>query len=153
MRTRSFLSLCALGSLLLSSSVARAANTSTLGSTLDLQATLQSIGVTASVTGDDNGNALIKLQYRKVGEANFLPGHRLLPVSGNRALGSALFLEPGTNYEIKVTLEDPDNGAPQEVTGTVNTRPDTPPPQGAKHLYVNVNIPRFASNTHIRFGA
>jgi len=137
MRTRSLLSLWALGSLLLSSSVARAANTSTLGATLDLQATLQSIGVTASVTGDDNGNATVKLQYRKVGEADFLPGHRLLPVSGNRALGSALFLESGTNYEIKVTLEDPDNGAPQEATGTVNTRQDTPPPQGAKHLYVN----------------
>ena len=137
MRSRLLFSSWVIGSVLLSSSMVHAANTSTLGSSLDLQATLRSIGVTASVTGDDNGNATIKLGFRKMGEANFLPGHRLLPVSGNRAIGSALFLEPGTNYEIRVTLDDPDNGAPQEASGTVRTRDDMPPAQGSKHLYVN----------------
>lgn len=114
-----------------------AANTSTLDKALKLDATLQSIGVTAMVAGDDNGNAQVKLAFRKVGDANYLPGHALLPVSGGRRLSSALFLEPGTNYDIKVTLEDPDNGSPQEALGTIRTRDDLPPPQGSKALYVN----------------
>lgn len=137
MRHHLLLSSLAFASILTAGTWARAANTSTLDKTLTLDATLQSIGVTALVNGDDNGNATVKLGFRKVGEANWLSGHALLPVAGGRRIGSALFLEPGTNYELQVTLEDPDNSASQQATGMVRTHDDLPPPQGSKVLHVN----------------
>ncbi|MDI1479598.1 right-handed parallel beta-helix repeat-containing protein [Polyangium sp. y55x31] len=112
-----------------------AADTSTLGN-LTLRPTIHAVGVTAVVSGDDDGDAAVKLAFRKAGDASFTSGHPLLRTSGGRR-GSALFLEPATEYEVRVTLDDPDNGAPQEVTGTIRTRDDAPPPQGSKHLYVD----------------
>jgi hypothetical protein len=98
--------------------------------------TLKSLGVHWIVEGDDNANAAITLQYRKPGGAwqSGLPLFRvekgahdplkadykestrlaktLLEVPDNAWLfaGSALMLEPGTEYELKVTLKDPDGG-------------------------------------------
>ncbi|MBI5532495.1 MAG: right-handed parallel beta-helix repeat-containing protein [Deltaproteobacteria bacterium] len=126
----------AAGLVLLSSSAARAADSSTLGA-ITLRPTIASVGVTAPVQGDDNGNATVALSFRKTGDAAFLPGHRLMKVTGSRAIGSVLFLEPATGYDVKVTLNDPDNAAPIEQTSTVTTRADAPAVAAGASLYVN----------------
>lgn len=122
---------------LAAASPAFAADTSTLGNALTLRPTIHAASITAQVTGDDDGDATVTVAIRKTSDPTFIPGHRLLPASGGRYLGSAFWLSPSTDYEIKVTLDDPDNGGPQEIKGTLRTRDDAPPAQGSKHLYVN----------------
>jgi hypothetical protein len=118
-----------------SGSAALAANTSTLDAVAS-GATIHSVGLVASLTGDDNGNAVVKMQWQKAGDA-FKPGHALLRVDAMRAIGSAMFLEPATDYVIKVVLEDPDNAAPVEVAANVRTRDDVPAASTGTSLYVS----------------
>ena len=71
---------------------------------------------------DDNRNAHVDVSYRKQGETQWKLGMPLLRLQGERIYqqgswdvvspnmfaGSVLFLSPGTTYEVKVTLTDPD---------------------------------------------
>jgi hypothetical protein len=84
--------------------------------------TLHSLGVAWIVRDDDDRRARVRLQYRKVGDARWQSGaplfrvekgaHRMghygsrldVPSDGWLFAGSALFLAPGTAYELKLTL-------------------------------------------------
>jgi len=98
--------------------------------TLD-PATMHSLGLYWIVQGDDNKNARIDVEYRKVSvdkPAAWLKGPPLFRVEkgahknekGKSALnvppeawlfaGSVLMLEPGTEYELHLVLIDPDGG-------------------------------------------
>ena len=90
--------------------------------------TLRSLGVHWIIQGDDNQNAFIGLVYRKLGSSPWRTGARLfrverrahlmehgdselqVPDDGWLFAGSALLLEPGAAYELRLTLEDPDGG-------------------------------------------
>ncbi len=90
--------------------------------------TLRSLGVYWIIQGDDNQNAFIDLAYRKRGSSSWRKGARLVRVERGAHLmehgesdlrvpgdgwlfaGSVLLLEPGTTYELRLTLEDPDGG-------------------------------------------
>ncbi|NKB66214.1 MAG: hypothetical protein GKR89_04065 [Candidatus Latescibacteria bacterium] len=118
--------------------------------------TLHSIGVRWYVEGDDNGDAVCTLAYRAEGAETWLQGQPLLRVNretvdrdfdsygtnsgiytvGNLLAGSVLFLQPDTDYQIRLQLSDPDGGQ-GEFTETVRTRavPYAPPPRRTLHVY------------------
>jgi hypothetical protein len=88
--------------------------------------TLISLGFEWQVSGDDNGNASCLVQYRKQGQSEwreYLPlfriglGQKIYNAMATKdwfytipdaLAGSIMDLEPGTLYEVKLTLQDPD---------------------------------------------
>ena len=95
--------------------------------------TLHSLGVYWIVSGDDNRNGVVSVAYRKSGADRWADGPPLFRVEkgpygedrqGNVLevpkhawlfAGSVLFLEPGTGYELRLTLSDPDGGRAERI--------------------------------------
>lgn len=83
------------------------------------------------VEGDENRNAAVDVRFRKTHEASWraaLPMLRILrektaqgAIDGNLFAGSVLNLEPGSEYEVRFELSDPDGGH-ATATRTVTTR-------------------------------
>jgi hypothetical protein len=113
--------------------------------------TLISLGFEWQIDGDDNRNASVAVSYRKKGEQTWKEGLPLLRIGNERLnenaiqfvtinmlAGSIFDLEPGTDYECRFVLSDPDG-----VTGkaenlvTVRTRTEPQPATGGKvyHVY------------------
>ncbi|MBK8503697.1 MAG: right-handed parallel beta-helix repeat-containing protein [Saprospiraceae bacterium] len=75
--------------------------------------TIHSIGIEWPLTGDDNHNAVCAVQFRKAGTVSYqgaMPLYRVIFQGYNMLAGSIFFLDPGTNYDIKLTLTDPEGG-------------------------------------------
>jgi len=119
--------------------------------------TLINLGFEWLMEGDDNHNASVDVSYRKVGETAWKKGMPLLRlyhervtqpnvfnlVEPNMFAGSILDLEPGTAYEARFVVTDPDgvNGpggpaANAAKTVTVRTRPEPQPAAGGKTYHV-----------------
>lgn len=80
---------------------------------LESYATVHSIGFEWEITGDDNHDAACTVQYRVIGDAAFkeaMPLYRVDYEGYNTMAGSIFFLDPGSTYEIELTLIDPDGG-------------------------------------------
>ncbi|MHC4398198.1 MAG: right-handed parallel beta-helix repeat-containing protein [Planctomycetota bacterium] len=97
--------------------------------------TLENLGFRWYVEGDANRNASVAVSYRKKGETTFKEGLPMLRVhhevanqtygpwrTGNLFAGSVLFLEPGTEYEVRLTMRDPDVNEIPSRTVAVATR-------------------------------
>src|ERR1700691_1386918 len=118
--------------------------------------TLVSLCVAWNIAGDDNRNAHVDVTYRKKGDAGWKQGLPLLRlqheqvfggaprdggkhfysfVAPNMFAGSILNLEPGTEYECRFALSDPDGvkGKAQR-TVTIRTRQEPQPATGG-HVY------------------
>jgi hypothetical protein len=115
--------------------------------------TLRSLGAYWIVKGDANQNATVRLDYRKSGNDEWRAGQPLFRVEkGAHATkehgsklnvpddaylfaGSALMLDANTQYELKLTLHDPDGG---EATKTLAARTIAEPaaPSNARVRYV-----------------
>jgi hypothetical protein len=150
-------SLCLLLSLQLAgsvraSSVAQNSNAVSPGEFLIDPPTLINLGFEWFIEGDANRNAAVEVSYRKKGETPWkkaLPllrlqneeiyqGDRLHVISPNMFAGSILDLEPGTEYEARFVMSDPDGVRGQaEKTVTVRTRPEPKPYEGGQvyHVY------------------
>lgn len=107
--------------------------------------TLLNLGFEWLVEGDANRNASVAVSYRKAGDAAWKAGLPLLRlqhervtqpnvfnlVSPNMFAGSILDLEPGTAYEARFVMTDPDGiaGAAANAMKTVSvrTRPEPKP--------------------------
>jgi hypothetical protein len=128
--------------------------------------TLVSLGFDWKITGDDNRNASVDVSYRKKGESAWKKGlpllrlqrewvnggppqandNPLLPrfpfdyIVPNMFSGSILNLEPGTEYECRFVMTDPDGViAPRGETTktvTVRTRTEPMPATGGKTYHV-----------------
>ncbi|HEU4620498.1 MAG TPA: hypothetical protein VFV10_20860 [Gammaproteobacteria bacterium] len=118
--------------------------------------TLVSLGFEWRIAGDENRNAAVEVSYRKQGDEEWhraLPMFRLQnePVTGGRPrnatstfysytadnmfAGSILNLDPGTAYECRFALSDPD-GASGETARTVTVRTrDVPRAAPGGHVY------------------
>jgi len=85
-----------------------------------LYPTFECIGLRLSYTGDANSNATAKLKYREKGSSS---GAMLCPGAypRNRFAGSIFFLTPGRQFEVQVTLDDPDGAALERASGIVAT--------------------------------
>jgi hypothetical protein len=114
--------------------------------TIRVDATYENIGVVWSVGGDTNLNSSMTLEFRVTGTSAWRPGamavraYPALIVNGS-PLGldqwgaSAMFLDQGTMYDLRLTLTDPDGGdSTQTVTGT--TRTLATPDASGRQLYV-----------------
>ena len=103
--------------------------------------TLLNLGFEWAISGDVNRNATVAVQYRAAGEPAWRPALPLLRMGGEKVYrrrenldytvpdgfaGSILNLKPGTEYECRFTLSDPD-GATGETSHTVKVRTRTEP--------------------------
>jgi hypothetical protein len=113
--------------------------------------TLINLGFEWPITGDDNRNARVDVSFRKKGTTEWRKAMPLMRLQGehvyqgrasvgeyifnvvmpNMFAGSILDLEPGTEYEARFILTDPD-GVIGNATRlvTVKTRPDPKPAAG-----------------------
>ncbi len=114
--------------------------------------TLHSIGVHWVLGGDENQNAEVRLAWRTTGGAwhEGMPllrvekgaqkpekGHGSVEVPADARLyaGSVLWLEPGTDYEIKLHLIDPDGGDVEKLL-KARTIAEPVAPKDAVELHV-----------------
>ena len=97
--------------------------------------TLRCLGFRWYITGDSNRNAAVQVAYREAGTAAWRDAMPMLRVHhevanqdyepyrcGNLFAGSVMFLKPGTEYEVRLTMDDPDGGAPPVKMLAVATR-------------------------------
>ncbi len=92
---------------------------------LTAYSTLVAAGFEWRISGDDNFNCAVSLEYRTAGESAWRPAQPLMRVArdlwthgespGNLLAGSLFHLEPETDYEARLTLADPNGGAEQRV--------------------------------------
>src|SRR5262245_16188122 len=112
---------------------AHAADAVTPGAVTTPYPTLENVSIEWAVSDDDNANATASVRYRKQGDATFRDAMPLLRVPAgtsegfswtSKLSGSIFGLEPGTTYEIELSLSDPDGGdAMQTVTVSTRTMP------------------------------
>ena len=93
--------------------------------------TITNLAVEWAIQGDDNQNGVVAVQFREKGQDGWRKGMPLFRVPAgnnigfswaNKHSGSIFDLKPGTEYEIRLTLTDPDGGS-AERTVIARTRP------------------------------
>src|SRR5256885_7499444 len=114
--------------------------------------TLLNLGFEWAIEGDANRNAAVAVQFRTVGESKWRDALPLVRIGGENVYrrrenldytvphgfaGSILSLQPGTGYECKFVMSDPD-GVTGQPTQTVNvkTRAEPQPYDGGRVLHV-----------------
>ena len=114
--------------------------------------TLLNLGFEWSIQGDENRNAEVAVQFRAVGETAWRPALPLVRIGGERIYrdrehldyivpegfaGSILNLKPGTEYECRFQMKDPDGiSGEAKHTVTVKTRTEPMSYQGGRTLHV-----------------
>jgi hypothetical protein len=109
--------------------------------------TIKSIGIEWDITGDTNHNASCGITYNKTAMSSPISALPLFRVdfrgwfdgdSADRAYnmlaGSILFLEPGTAYDVQLSLIDPDGGKKDTVI-EIATRPVPALPTSGRTLH------------------
>src|SRR5206468_6302739 len=112
-----------------------AADKTTVKEFITEPATLISLGFEWRIDGDDNRNATVAVSYRKKGEQSWKDGLPLLRIGNERInenalqyitpngfAGSIFDLEPGTDYECRFVLSDPDGISGKAATHLVAVR-------------------------------
>jgi hypothetical protein len=113
--------------------------------------TLINLGFEWFIEGDDNRNASVEVSYRRQGDSDWKRALPMLRLQGERITngqhldvvvpnmfgGSILDLEPGTPYEARFVLSDPDGvrGEARKVVG-VRTRREPMPATGGRTFHV-----------------
>lgn len=92
------------------------------GVSIETHATFENAGVMVTVSGDANGDAVATLEVGIDG-GDLLEAHPLSRTHDDRFVGSAFLLGEGVDYELRVTLEDPDgvSGSPLTASGTTRS--------------------------------
>src|SRR5689334_21499414 len=114
--------------------------------------TLICLGFEWDITGDDNRNASVEVSYRRSGAGEWKEALPLLRMGGERVFratehldytvpdrfaGSVLDLDPGTEYEVRLTMKDPEGVTGQAVqTAKVRTRDVPKAAAGGRTLHV-----------------
>ena len=114
--------------------------------------TLHNLGFEWTITGDANRNASVSVEFRRAGESEWRQALPLLRLGGERIFrtrehldytvpdgfaGSILNLEPGTEYECRFELSDPDGATGRTgETVRVRTRTEPQPYEGGRTLHV-----------------
>lgn len=120
--------------------------------------TLHCLAVRWPVKGDDNANAAVEVQYRKVGDTTWKQGFPLLRtlrsatreqrsqwsfngIPADRLPGGWIFagsvvdLEPESQYEVRLSLKDPDGGGTEKVLRMATIgEPREPPGMRVRHV-------------------
>jgi hypothetical protein len=114
--------------------------------------TLLNLGFEWSIEGDDNRNATVSVQFRRVGDEGWQEALPLVRIGGENVYrrrekldymvphsfaGSILNLEPGTEYECHFELKDPDGVTGEDIqTVIVKTRSEPQPYGEGRVLHV-----------------
>jgi len=104
------------------------AKAQTTPGTLTNYSTIHSIGIEWTLAGDPEHNASSLVEYRVNGDTQWLPAQPLFRVDFegyDMLAGSILFLNPDTEYEVKLTLSDSDGvvgGSPLIRTELIRTQ-------------------------------
>ena len=131
--------------LLLVITISYTQNAVTIG-TLRLEATYEHISVLYNISGDENRNSSLLIEYRPQGTTAYLVGAKTLrahpsslvdgnTLGRNHLAGSAMFLEPNTTYDLRLTSTDPDGGGDVE-TITWQTKTELTPSVNGTIYYV-----------------
>ena len=122
--------------------------------------TLHNLGFDWLISGDSNRNAQVAVQFRAAGESAWRNGLPLLRIGGEQIgrdrenlkyfvphglAGSILNLIPGTEYECRFTLTDPD-GVSGQTTQTVKVRTRTEPQPSTTGRTLHVYPPDYQGN-------
>lgn len=126
-----------LGLSLVLPSVALAQNASTPGA-LELYPTYEAIGARLSYSGDADGDATARLEWRRGGDPSWLPGVNMSRITNSRWAGSVLWLTAATGYEVRAVIEDPDGGG-TSATVTTTTRTTPPATASGRTVWVATN--------------
>lgn len=106
---------------------------------LELYGTIHAMGITVTLAEDDDPDedASITIEYRRDGEPYRL-GFPPSRVGNARFVGSIFWLEPDTEYDVRVTFGDPDGGQLDGLTLTATgaTRPEATIPRPIRSYYV-----------------
>ena len=111
-------------------------------------ATIHGAGFVWEIEGDSNRNCIVQVAYREYGTQDWREGYPFLRCEswespdakypfeiGEKLAGSLFDLKPNTEYEVKLTLSDPDGGAAERIVKTRTIRePDIY--SGLRQLYV-----------------
>ena len=109
----------------------RGVNASSPGTAVAPFPTLENISLEWPLQGDENRDGIVRPRFRKAGDTDWTEGLplRRVPAGSNegfswaeRHAGSLFDLEPGTLYDIELTLDDPDGGS-EIQTLQARTRP------------------------------
>ncbi len=136
---------------------AQAANTTTTGQIVLEPPTLIALSVEWPIEGDDNRNARVAVEYRRKGDTGWKTGHDLIRlqreevflrgaldyIAPNAFSGSVWDLQEDTDYELRLTLTDPDGVNGQDARSPVvqvvqaHTRPEPKAASGGRvyHVY------------------
>ena len=106
------------------------------GIDISVHATFSSVGIQVTVSGDDNRNGSVGLEISEDG-SEFGPAHALSRVDAARLVGSAFFLEPGTAFDVRVTLEDADGVTNGVLEASGRTRSKIPPEATERTIHVD----------------
>jgi hypothetical protein len=132
-------------------------NSTTAGKFVVEHPTLLNLGFEWAITGDANRNATVAVQFRPVGETNWREALPLVRIGGENVYrrvehleytvpdgfaGSILNLQPGTEYECKFVLADPD-GATGQTTQTVRVKTRTEPQPSKEGRTLHVYAPDY----------
>jgi hypothetical protein len=110
--------------------------------------TLICLGFEWKIAGDDNRNASVEVSYRAAGANEWSEAMPLLRIGGERIFrapytvpdgfaGSILDLKPDTEYEVRLTMTDPDGVRGQAVQmAKVRTRGEPQEATGGRVLHV-----------------
>src|SRR5437667_6583785 len=114
--------------------------------------TLLNLGFEWAIEGDANRNAAVAVQFRPVGESKWHDALPLVRIGGENVYrrrenldytvpdgfaGSILNLQPGTEYECRFEMADPDGTTGQtEHTVRVQTRIEPQPSKAGRTLHV-----------------
>jgi len=114
--------------------------------------TLMNLGFEWGIHGDANRNASVAVQFRPVGESKWREALPLVRIGGEKVYrrrenldytvpdgfaGSVLNLQPGTEYQCRFQLTDPDGTSGETAhTVRVKTRSEPQPFQGGRTLHV-----------------
>lgn len=138
--------------------------------------TLRNLGFEWPIRGDANRNAAVAVQFRKAGASDWREALPLVRIGGENVYrrrehldytvpdgfaGSILNLEPGTDYECRFQLTDPDGTEGETVrTVRVKTRSEPRPSKTGRTLHVyppdhdgDREEPSFTSLLHAYYGA
>jgi uncharacterized repeat protein (TIGR01451 family) len=117
---------------------------------LRADATFQNIGVIWEVSGDDNLNSHMTLEFRPQGSAVWQPGAFAMrayptilvdgaPLGLDYWAASAMFLQAGQAYELRLTISDPDGGGDVRTITTATRNPLAIDPAGQQRYVIPGN--------------
>jgi hypothetical protein len=98
--------------------------------------TINSAGIAITYQGDENGNNKASVRFKATVDKVWRDGHSLSSLRELKQLaGSLVYLKPGTEYEVIITVEDPDGMDRSELRTVFKTRSEPSITQGGGRIF------------------